>query len=127
MTADQSNPEGERDLPVLDAHHDDGARSDGAACGVACGLSPAGLRERKALIDRLLAQATTAPAPVSGGVQARFGHNAAIAQELRALIALEAECCAFLSITVTRQDDLVVLDITGPPDAQSLIDALFTP
>jgi hypothetical protein len=126
MTGDRRNPAGERDLPVLDADRDVGEGSEGAACGLACGLSPAGLRERKALIDRLLRQTTTPPAPISGGVQARFGHDSAIEQELRALIALEAECCAFLSLTVSREDDLVVLDVTGPPDALSLIDELFT-
>jgi hypothetical protein len=127
MTGDRRNPAGERHLPVLDAHHDAGARSEGAACDLACSLSPAGLRERKVLIDRLLAQSATDPVPISGGVQARFGHSPAIERELRALVALEAECCAFLSITVTHRDDLVVLEITGPPAAQSLIDELFTP
>jgi hypothetical protein len=39
--------------------------------------------------------------------------------------ALEAGCCAFLSITVSTHDDIVELEIAGPPDARPLIDSLF--
>jgi hypothetical protein len=85
------------------------------------------LRERAVLINQLLAGAHDRPSPIEGGVRARFVHSDRLERELRALVALEAECCAFLSLTVSRGDDLVVLDVTGPPEAQSLIDALFAP
>jgi hypothetical protein len=41
-------------------------------------------------------------------------------------VELEARCCAFLSLTMAAVDDAIVLDVTGPPEAQPLIAELFT-
>jgi hypothetical protein len=48
-----------------------------------------------------------------------------IEQQLTALVALEAECCAFLSLTVHTVHDAVILEVTGPPGSQPVITALF--
>jgi hypothetical protein len=59
-------------------------------------------------------------------VQARFPRCREIAQQqFRTLVALEAACCAFLSLSIHTVHDAVILDVTGPPRSQSVITALF--
>src|ERR1035441_10558565 len=84
---------GERDAD----RHGDLTGSTGEMCRLACSLSPDGLRERTEMIDRLLARGLDRLSPIPAGVRARFVSNAEIEAELRALVALEAECCEFLS------------------------------
>jgi hypothetical protein len=91
-----------------------------------CSLSPDGLRQRKALIDELLARRLTGLTPVPGGVRARLTPGPGIRAGLDALVELEARCCAFLSLTVADADDAIVLEATGAPEAQTLIAELFT-
>jgi hypothetical protein len=91
-----------------------------------CSLSPDGLRERKAVIDELVAAGLTALTAIPGGVRARFTARPELKADLDALVELEAQCCAFLSLTITGADDATVLEVTGPPDAQTLIAELFS-
>lgn len=91
----------------------------------ACSLSPVGLRERKVLIDELLARGLTGLTGIPGGVRARFTIGAEVKADLDALVELEARCCAFLSLTVACADDAIVLEVTGAPEAQTLILELF--
>jgi hypothetical protein len=83
------------------------------------------MRERKALIDGLLARGLTALTAIPGGVRARFMTRPEIRADLDALVVLEARCCAFLSLTVARADDAIVLEVTGAPEVQALIAELF--
>jgi hypothetical protein len=91
----------------------------------ACSLSPHGLRERKALIDALLARGLTGLTAIPGGVRARFMTGPEVKADLDALVELEARCCAFLSLTVACADDAIVLEVSGAPEAQALIAQLF--
>lgn len=100
--------------------------TNGSTCTVTCELSPAALQERKKMIGGLLERGLEHVEPVPGGIRARFAAVAGIEPGLRALIALEAECCAFLTMTLSAQDGPVMLEVTGPPEAQSLIAELFT-
>jgi hypothetical protein len=93
---------------------------------VVCSLSPDGLHERKALIDELLARGLTGLTPIPGGVRDRLTPGPGIRADLDALVELEARCCAFLSLTVAVADGAIVLDVTGAPEAQTLIAELFT-
>jgi len=48
-----------------------------------------------------------------------------MADKVEDLAAREAECCGFLSITTTRTDGAVLLEITSShPDAKPVIDAI---
>jgi hypothetical protein len=58
-------------------------------------------------------------------VQAEFVTGPELEADLDALVELEAQCCAFLSLTVACGDDATVLEVTGAPEAQSLIAELF--
>ena len=44
---------------------------------------------------------------------------------LRAAVEAERVCCAFLALDLRRDDDHLVLDVTGPEDARPLIAELF--
>jgi hypothetical protein len=101
--------------------------SAGARCQpLACSLSPDELRERKALIDELLARGLTRLTAIADGVQARFVTYPSLKAELDALAELEARCCAFLTFTVADADGAIVLEVTGAPETQGLIAELFT-
>jgi hypothetical protein len=94
---------------------------------LACSLSPDALRERKVLIHQLLARGLTGVTAIPGGVRARFVTGPGLkAADLDMLVELEARCCAFLSLTVAGTDDAIVLEVTGAPEAQTLIAELFT-
>jgi hypothetical protein len=92
-----------------------------------CGLSPAALRARRALIESLLERGRARLTAIGGGVRAELVGGAEIASELEALAALEAECCPFLTMTLRSSADRIKLEITGPPSAQPLIAELFGP
>jgi hypothetical protein len=83
------------------------------------------MRERKAVIDELLARGLTGLTAIPGGVRARFVTDPTVKADLDALVELEARCCAFLSLTVASADDATVLEVTGAPEAQTLIAELF--
>jgi hypothetical protein len=63
---------------------------------------------------------------IDGGARLRFAAAGETESDLRAVIAAEAECCAFLSFDL-RDDggDGLLLDVTGPADAQPIIGELF--
>jgi hypothetical protein len=92
---------------------------------IACSLSPPRLEERVALIGDLLAQGTVQPATRTDGFRARFRADPEIEARLRELVALESECCSFLSLTVSASDGGVLLDVTGPPAARELLERML--
>jgi hypothetical protein len=96
-------------------------------CQRACSLSPTGLSARKAAVAELLHRHPPASTPIPGGRRLTFGPGPQIEQELRRLIALEADCCAFLTMTLTAADGTVSLTVTGPPEAQVQLADIFTP
>lgn len=66
---------------------------------------------------------TVAVEPLGSGMALTFGIE--VADEVEDLAAREAECCGFLSITTTRTDQTVLLEITSDhPDATPVIDAI---
>ena len=94
---------------------------------LACSLPPAELRERRAHIDAIVRDALIDHEAIDSGVRVRFTAGAATERALRELIAAEAECCPFLTIELRAENDVLVLDVTGPPDVQPVIAGLFAP
>ena len=54
-----------------------------------------------------------------------FADRADVERDLRAMIAAESSCCAFLRMDLARTDEGLVLDIAGPQDARPIIAELF--
>ena len=92
---------------------------------IACTLSPGELNGRLALVDDLVADALVAREPIPGGMRARFRAAPDIERRVRELAAAEARCCAFLGFAVHVEADVVLLDVTGAPDAQPAIRELL--
>ena len=92
---------------------------------VACTLTPADYRRRAAELSSLAARSVAERASIDGGQRLSFIDIPALERELLATIAAEAQCCAFLRMTLSRAADRLVLDITGPAEAQPIIDELF--
>jgi hypothetical protein len=92
---------------------------------IACTLNPAEMRGRGARVDALAADALLSREPIEGGLRHRFRADDAVEREVRELAALESRCCAFLTFAVSRERHAVVLDVTGAPDAQPVIEQFF--
>jgi hypothetical protein len=83
--------------------------------------APDQMRERMSLIDTLSCDALVAVESIAGGVCARFRDDPGIEQRVRERAAAEAQCCAFLTLSVYRDGRAVVLEMTGSPEAQPAI------
>jgi hypothetical protein len=92
---------------------------------IACTLCPDKMRGRLADLDAVAREALIDKTPIDCGLRHRFRAHPDIEREIRRLAAAEAECSAFLTSTVTTEPSVLLLDITGSPDAQPVIDEFF--
>jgi len=76
---------------------------------VACTLTPADLAARGERWQRLIARAMTERAETTYGLRICFRPEAE--EELRALVAVETECCPWATWTVERDAGTIVLDV----------------
>ena len=53
-----------------------------------------------------------------------FQRDAETEAAVRDLIRRESVCCAFLSFALAVEDERLVLDISGPPGSEAVLDAL---
>ena len=93
---------------------------------IACTLDAAAMGERgdrwRALADRALVGRERGP----GTATLRFGASDGVAAELRELVRLEGECCAFLDLTVEPTAGGTALLVSGPADAAPIVDSFLT-
>jgi hypothetical protein len=94
---------------------------------VACSLSAAALDERRARWQALGERALVEAGQRVDGARQVYRADAGVEQELRELVALEAECCPFLEFEVSVGDGRVVLDVRGPEAAASLVESFVMP
>ena len=92
---------------------------------IACTLDARELAGRTAELAALAARALRRREPTPTGERFVFADTAETERELRAAIAAEARCCAFLTMDLRRRDDGLVLDVAGPRDARPVIAELF--
>jgi hypothetical protein len=92
---------------------------------VACTLDADEHENRTAALSGLAARALVDRTPIHGGRRLTFFDTPAVERELRGAIAAEASCCSFLSMRLERADGALVLDITGPAQAEPIIAGLF--
>ena len=92
---------------------------------IACTLSPGQYRNRTGELTALAARALRSREHSVDGERLIFLDSPENERELRAVIAAESSCCAFLRMALERTDDGLVLDIAGPPDARPIIAELF--
>jgi hypothetical protein len=92
---------------------------------IACTLTPAEYAGRTGELAALAARALRSREPTAAGERLVFADTPEIERELRAAIAAEARCCAFLTLELERTGDGLVLDVAGPQDARPVIAELF--
>jgi hypothetical protein len=94
---------------------------------IACTLPPDGFTARMGLIDALAADGLIDRTDTERGVRVRLRDTPEIEQRVRELAAADSRCCAFLDFTLGRNDDVIVLDISGPEGARPVIELFFSP
>ena len=92
---------------------------------IACTLTPDQLRDRTTELAALAARSLRSREPTAGGERLTFAGDPRTERELRAAVAVEARCCAFLRFDLRHSGDVLVLDVAGPADARPAIALLF--
>jgi hypothetical protein len=92
---------------------------------IACTLAPGDYRDRTRALAALAARALRGREQTADGERLVFADSPDTERELRAMIAAEADCCAFLRMDLRRADDGLVLDVAGPQEARPIIAELF--
>jgi len=102
---------------------------DGGSAAVACTLGAGDLARRAARWEALAARALRRASRTERGVLLLFGAGPGVAGELRALVALERDCCGFAAWSLREDADELRLEVRGDGEqaaaaAQSLFPAL---
>jgi hypothetical protein len=92
---------------------------------IACSLAAADRERRAALVAELATDALVGREREAMTLVLRFGTAEGVERRVRALAALEAECCPFLAIAVDANASEVVLRIAGPPEAAAILEGFF--
>ena len=90
---------------------------------IACTLTPAGMTDRAAWLQRLGRASLRGGERTDTGLALQF--DAAAEDEVRTWVKAESECCAFLSFAVDRTGDELRLAVTGPPGSETVLDGLL--
>ena len=91
---------------------------------IACTLTPAGLAAQAGRWRRLIARAGTGRTETAAGLRMTFRPDAE--DELRALVAVETECCHWATWTVERTAGTVVLDVRASAEGAAALHGMFT-
>jgi hypothetical protein len=92
---------------------------------IACHLTPAGLAAQAGRWARLMARALADRSETADGLRLSFRPERGIAEELRALAAVESECCPWAEWTVETSTGAVVLDIRSSGEGLATLRGLF--
>jgi DNA-binding transcriptional MerR regulator len=92
---------------------------------ISCTLDSGEMTQRTTDWQQLLAETTSTPTAVDGGVTVRFPADPDLAGRVAALAVAEQSCCSFFTFTVRIDHTGTTLRVTAPPDAASLVDALL--
>ncbi len=92
---------------------------------IACTLTPGQHRSRTAELSALARRALRSREQTDDGERLTFDGDDRTDRELRAAMAAEEACCAFLTMDLRRRGDGLVLEIRGPQEARPIIAQLF--
>jgi hypothetical protein len=90
---------------------------------IACTLTSDGLADQRRRWERLMARALTGRTETADGLRLAFRPEAE--DELRALVAVEAGCCAWAAWTVEPAAGAVVLDVRSAAEGIATLHAMF--
>jgi hypothetical protein len=92
---------------------------------VACTLRPADHRAQLERWKILYAEAATGRAATDGGIRVSFRCEPAVEAELRALVAVEADCCSWATWAVEGEGDELVLEISSAGEGVAIVHSWF--
>ncbi len=92
---------------------------------VSCTLTPSVLAAQGERWHRLMARAMTERAETADGLRIWFRRGAE--DELRALVAVETECCPWATWTVERDAGTIVLDVRSTAEGVATLHGMFAP
>lgn len=101
------------------------AGDDGGTMPVACALTPGDLAARFARWERLSARAMTRRAETADGLRLSFRREPGVEEELRALAAMESECCPWAEWVVETNAREVVLGIRSAGEGIATLHGMF--
>lgn len=92
-----------------------------------CSLNESELRERRRTVLASVRSGVIDTMPLPEGYRYTFTASADAIAKLADLVHLEHECCRFLAfkIIVRAGDSPIQLEVTGPPEAKTVIADLF--
>jgi hypothetical protein len=91
---------------------------------IACSLSAGDLNERLAEIADLGRDALLDVELAGRRAELRFARAPGIPQRLARIVAAESECCAFLTMTIREEGDVLLLTIAAPEGAELVLEEL---
>jgi hypothetical protein len=90
---------------------------------VACTLTPASLADQAGRWKQLIARAGTGRTETAAGLRLSFRPEAE--DDLRALVAVETECCQWATWTVERTAGTVMLDVRSSAEGVTVLHGMF--
>jgi hypothetical protein len=97
-----------------------------ASVPVACSLTTAGLAEQAGRWARIAARAITGQTKTADGLRLVFRPEPGIEEELRALVAVETQCCPWATWTVRTYATELTLDVRASGDGVTALHGMFT-
>ena len=99
---------------------------NGGTVPVACTLTSADLAAQSARWEQLAARTMTERAETAHGLRIFFRPDPGAQEELRALVAVENECCPWADWTVGMNDGQIMLDVHSTGEGIATLHAMFT-
>jgi hypothetical protein len=96
------------------------------AAPVACALTQEGLAAQAGRWERLAARAMTGREQTADGIRIGFRPEPGAEDELRALVAVETECCPWAAWTVQTGPRHIVLDVRSSAEGIAALHGMFT-
>jgi MerR family transcriptional regulator, copper efflux regulator len=93
---------------------------------VACSLTTEGLADQAGRWARLAARALTGHVLTTDGLRLGFRPEPGIEEELRALAAVETQCCPWATWTVHASATQLALDVRATGDGVAALHGMFT-
>jgi MerR family transcriptional regulator, copper efflux regulator len=92
---------------------------------IACSLSEDERTDRALEFQGLAKIGLLSRERIEGGVRLRFRASDALHARLAEAIHNEKECCPFFDFDLERREDVLLLRVSAPTEAEPLLDALF--
>jgi hypothetical protein len=97
----------------------------GSTVPVACTLTPADLAAQAGRWQRLMARAMTERAETADGLRMSFRREPGTEEELRRLVAVESECCAWADWTVEMSAGNLMLEVRSAGTGTATVHGMF--